>query len=198
MRLVAPHLVDRGRTRGVVLGLTICWMISLSSCGPSAPRDEGARVDGRAPLSSAPPNQTVNPADSVGPAGEAEYSLPPIIPPEFPTPFQAFLCRPTIPPDCVPGVARLAAEREALVALYNSTDGDNWTSNRGWLLSADPCSWFGVMCSSGHVTVLSLSVNNLTGSIPTDLGNLTSLELLALGSNSLTGSIPADLGNRPA
>lgn len=24
-------------------------------------------------------------------------------------------------------------EREALVALYNSTDGDNWNNNTGWL-----------------------------------------------------------------
>ena len=35
----------------------------------------------------------------------------------------------------------------------------------------------------------------LTGSIPTQLGNLTSLEYLDLGNNQLTGSIPPELGN---
>lgn len=25
-----------------------------------------------------------------------------------------------------------ATERAALIALYNSTDGDNWTNNSGW------------------------------------------------------------------
>ena len=29
--------------------------------------------------------------------------------------------------------ATRAAEREDLVALYNSTDGGNWTNNTGWL-----------------------------------------------------------------
>ena len=43
------------------------------------------------------------------------------------------------------------AESKALVALYDSTDGDNWNKNIGWLRSADPCSWREVTCSSGHV-----------------------------------------------
>ena len=38
-------------------------------------------------------------------------------------------------------------ERDALVALYNSTDGANWTDNTGWLGEAGTeCSWFGVRC----------------------------------------------------
>src|SRR5690242_9893895 len=35
----------------------------------------------------------------------------------------------------------------ALVALYNSTDGLNWNTNIGWLITDTPCSWFGVVCS---------------------------------------------------
>ena len=62
------------------------------------------------------------------------------------------------------------AECEALVALYNSTDGDNWADNAWWLLLADPCSLFGVGCSGGHVLQLELQSNNLTGSIPADRG----------------------------
>ena len=38
-------------------------------------------------------------------------------------------------------------ERDALVALYNSTDGANWTDNTGWMGEAGTeCSWFGVRC----------------------------------------------------
>ena len=90
------------------------------------------------------------------------------------------------------------AECEALVALYNSTDGDNWTDNTGWLVSADPCSWFGVTCSGGQVFRLFLQTNNLTGSIPAELDNLTALRDLLLGRNNLIGSIPAELGNLTA
>ena len=48
-------------------------------------------------------------------------------------------------------------ERDALVALYNSTDGANWTDNTGWMGAAGTeCFWFGVTCTSGVVTQLSL------------------------------------------
>ena len=87
-------------------------------------------------------------------------------------------------------------EREALVALYNSTDGANWTENTGWLGEAGTeCDWFGVTCSSGVVTRLIFPYNSLTGTIPTELGNLTSLTFLDLSRNSLTGSIPSELGD---
>jgi Leucine-rich repeat (LRR) protein len=42
---------------------------------------------------------------------------------------------------------------------------------------------------------LNLSSNQLTGSIPPEIGNLTNLEWLVLGSNELTGSIPSEIGN---
>ena len=59
-------------------------------------------------------------------------------------------------------------EKEALVALYNATDGANWTDNTNWLNDGVPLnSWHGVTTDAeGRVTVLNLSGNNLTGSIP--------------------------------
>ena len=42
---------------------------------------------------------------------------------------------------------------------------------------------------------LHLRENGLTGSIPVELGSLVNLTWLSLGSNDLTGSIPAELGN---
>jgi Leucine-rich repeat (LRR) protein len=87
------------------------------------------------------------------------------------------------------------AECEALVALYNSMDGPNWTNKSGWLVTNTPCSWYGVVCSGGHVKDLSLNNNQLSGSIPPELGNLASLERLYLQCNQLSGSIPPELGN---
>jgi Leucine-rich repeat (LRR) protein len=45
------------------------------------------------------------------------------------------------------------------------------------------------------LTTLLLAENNLTGSIPTWIGNLSSLTSLILDKNSLEGNIPESLGN---
>ena len=52
---------------------------------------------------------------------------------------------------------------EPLVALYNATDGDNWTTS--WDLSdCDVCSYFGITCDGdGKITEIDLDGNNLTG-----------------------------------
>ena len=94
-------------------------------------------------------------------------------------------------------------EREALVALYESTGGlgglwGGWKEDGGWL-EGDPCedAWFGVTCDSvtGSVTELSLAFNYLTGTIPTEIGNLQALVELDLDGNDLTGTIPTEIGN---
>jgi len=86
-------------------------------------------------------------------------------------------------------------ECETLVAIYNSTDGDNWNNHTGWNVTNTPCSWDRVTCNGEHVSILSLYSNKLTGSIPSELGNLTNLSWLFLDNNKLTGSIPSELGN---
>ena len=88
-----------------------------------------------------------------------------------------------------------ATDRAALVALYNATDGANWTNNTNWLSSEPVGDWHGVAASSGRVTGLSLAQNQLSGTIPTELGNLANLTRLNLYYNKLTGAIPAQLGN---
>ena len=87
-------------------------------------------------------------------------------------------------------------ERDALEALYHSTAGENWTTNARWLTDAPLKHWYGVRVDSlGQVVELNLYENNLTGSIPPELGNLASLRKLRLSINNLTGSIPPELGN---
>lgn len=86
-----------------------------------------------------------------------------------------------------------AAEYDALVALYNATDGPNWTYNTNWL-TFNP-NWFGVYLADGHVSFLILELNNLVGTIPPGIGSLTSAEEITFAGNKLSGQIPAELGN---
>ena len=96
------------------------------------------------------------------------------------------------------------SERNILLALYSSTNGSSWTNNEGW--GEEPgteCTWFGITCfvegdqetGTNHVAIIGLYHNNLSGFVPAQLGNLTSLQSLDLDENQLTGSIPPELGN---
>ena len=54
---------------------------------------------------------------------------------------------------------------------------------------------WGVDYSIENTTELFLNNNQLTGSIPPEIGNLTNLTSLYLYDNQLTGSIPSEIGN---
>ena len=98
-------------------------------------------------------------------------------------------------PNCITQTDIPQLECETLVALYNSTNGAGWTNHTNWLQTNTPCSWYGIHCAGGHVTEITLHGNNLSGSIPAQLGNLSYLTGLWLYDNQLTGSIPPELGN---
>lgn len=85
----------------------------------------------------------------------------------------------------------------ALVAIYNATDGANWTNNANWLNPNVPVSnWHGVTEVGGRVQALALVENNLNGQIPKEIGDLTELINLHFGGNpSLRGRIPIEIGN---
>jgi hypothetical protein len=86
----------------------------------------------------------------------------------------------------------------ALVALYDSTDGDNWDNNSGWL-QAPVAEWRGVTVSGDRVVDLSLDGSSdysrfgLSGSLPPEMGDLAALQNLNLEYNQLTGEIPPEL-----
>ena len=91
------------------------------------------------------------------------------------------------------------SERDALIALYNATDGPNWTNNTNWNTSYPVSSWYGVtvgnMNGQDHVTHISLSQKQLSGMLPPEIGDFPELRYLNLSKNNLTGSIPPEFGN---
>ncbi len=97
-------------------------------------------------------------------------------------------------------------ERNALIELYEATDGGNWRRNMGWL---DPqgseCTWYGIKCYDGdtHIAKIDLPDNKLKKELPVpfenddgeivSLGELEYLESLILRGNSLEGPLPTVL-----
>ena len=108
-------------------------------------------------------------------------------------------------------------DRAALAALYNATNGSSWQDDTNWLSNRPLGEWYGVSTDAdGRVAELDLVDNELSGPIPSQLGNLANLyawlslsynqlRVIPLGNlatwdrwtstNQLSGSIPSELGN---
>ena len=86
-------------------------------------------------------------------------------------------------------------DRNVFTSLYGATAGNQWGETTNWLSDAPLSDWYGVYTgASGRVTELDLSCNQLKGTIPSELGELSFLEKLDLSSNDLEGKIPPKLG----
>ena len=94
-----------------------------------------------------------------------------------------------------PASAQDTTDKDALVALYNATDGANWTTNTNWTSEQPLSEWHGVITLNGRVVGLSLTRNGLNGTLPVALEDLTELTVLSLADNSLAGALPAELAN---
>lgn len=88
-------------------------------------------------------------------------------------------------------------ERNALIALYNSLGGGGWTNKANWCSDKPVEEWYGVTVNGeGFVTGVSFENNNLLGTIPAEIGNLTNLKSLRIvGEPGVTGSIPEEICN---
>jgi len=79
------------------------------------------------------------------------------------------------------------AEKEVLKAFYLSTGGPKWKENDGWMDDkTDICDWFGVSCRDGYtVESILLGSNNLIGTPPKEIFQLSNLKFLWLYSNPM-------------
>ena len=121
----------------------------------------------------------------------------PAIPTAEPATREAARVTLTAAPTATEEAGSVASDRAALVAFFESTWGVNWENSTNWLTERPLGEWFGVRTDdTGRVTELQLGPNNLQGSLPPELGALTSLRELDLGTNFLLrGPLPAELGN---
>lgn len=100
------------------------------------------------------------------------------------------------------------SERDALIDLYTATNGDSWLYKTNWKTSGNfsdagtEHTWYGITVASvdgeDHVTEIRLSTNNLEGTLPTSLANLSHLKILYLHTNKLSGTIPVQLMSIPS
>lgn len=66
-----------------------------------------------------------------------------------------------------------------------------WSAAEG----TDPCDlkskWLGVSCDNGKVTSINLQSRSISGTLPSEIGNLVSLRSLSLQGNLFTGALPS-------
>jgi hypothetical protein len=93
------------------------------------------------------------------------------------------------------------AVRYSLAVLFYTTGGESWSNMSGWLTDDSACAWNGVRCDrfDQHVEEIDLSENNMSGSIPNEVGMIPTLVSLWLRRNKLTGNVPSlALGAMPS
>ncbi|XP_039063434.1 putative receptor-like protein kinase At3g47110 [Hibiscus syriacus] len=92
----------------------------------------------------------------------------------------------------------ITTDESALLALKSHITHDPHNLlGTNWSTSISVCTWIGVTCGSKHhrITALDLSSMDLTGTIPSHLGNLSFLASLDVSDNSFHGSLLIELTN---
>ena len=165
----------------------------MSGCVPSSledPLNFDASDLGDLPFCGTGPDRTAS-TPTETPASSARTASTPV---PSPTATDAPGTAAATAPPAVSGSAE--TDREALVALYNATNGENWRNNGNWLSDAPLGEWYGVTTNDdGRVIALVFDDNELSGEIPAELGSLSNLVTLDLNFNGLRGEIPAELGS---
>jgi len=90
-------------------------------------------------------------------------------------------------------------QRFGLAVFYYSTGGDKWTKKDRWLSEFDECTWYTAFddspCRGQDFSHLVLGNNNLQGTLPVELVLLhNSLESVSIG-GIITGSLPSEYGD---
>ena len=83
----------------------------------------------------------------------------------------------------------------ALRAFYDASSNRNdWATN--WDFDDNnPCYWIGITCNDeqSSITQIILESKGIIGSLPSELGNLSNLEILNVQYNHLSGPIPSEV-----
>ena len=110
------------------------------------------------------------------------------------------LPHPSERPASAPLLTETSAEtdREALLALFEATNGEEWDQSGTWATARSLDNWRGVtLDENGRVVRLifdSSTADRMTGVLPAELGNLQELRRLQIGGS---GPIPPELGSLP-
>lgn len=98
-------------------------------------------------------------------------------------------------------------ERYILAVFYYSSNPAEWTHSDNWMTGTGHCAWYGIECvprddptqdsgiarsydDNAAITGITLSSNNLVGTLPPELGKLSNTLNLDFGDNYLTGEFP--------
>lgn len=79
------------------------------------------------------------------------------------------------------------AERDALIGIYNTTNGAHWSQT--WDLTKDPRTWYGIIVKNSRVQEINLKGNALKGTFPANLATFQSLKKIDLSNNQLSGEL---------
>lgn len=97
--------------------------------------------------------------------------------------------------------SRQADSLYLISTFFPATSGPSWTvdvpgGEVPWNTGASLDQWVGVVLNTqGCVQEINLEMRNLSGAIPSDIGQLCGLEKLILSNNALGGGIPASIGD---
>jgi len=99
----------------------------------------------------------------------------------------------------IPGTLVAGSDRDILILLYNSCNGDGWYSHEGWMDKSKPvCDWYGIECvlqdyennskmQEEKVVKIELPQNNMDGILPVRLLlQMPDLQVLDLSGNEFS------------
>jgi hypothetical protein len=84
-----------------------------------------------------------------------------------------------------------------MAIIYFSLGGQDWRIDRNWLSGKSPChaDWYGVSCSKDNDVVgIELMSNNVIGSFPIEIAELTSIRILKFDFGNISGPLFSDIG----
>ncbi|KAJ0082080.1 hypothetical protein Patl1_10486 [Pistacia atlantica] len=93
----------------------------------------------------------------------------------------------------------ITTDQDALLSLKaHITHDPNNLLAKNWSTNSSICNWIGITCGgvrNHRVTALNISYLGLGGTIPSQLGQLSSLQILDVSNNEFSGIIPSSIFN---